>query len=63
MKAGQLEGLYGAFGRALSEVGEHRATLFLARFALLASAEIDDAERVRVIIEHALAAGRWDPMQ
>ena len=48
-----LDSLYGEFCRALSDVGEAQAPLLLARFALLAIAEIDDVERVQRILSSA----------
>jgi hypothetical protein len=48
-----LDSLYGEFCRALSDVGEAQAPLLLARFALLAIAEIDDVERVQRILTSA----------
>jgi hypothetical protein len=48
-----LDNLYGEFCRALSDVGEAQAPLLLARFALLAIAEIDDVERVQRILTSA----------
>jgi hypothetical protein len=53
----ELESLYGELCRALSEVGEAGAALFLARFALLAIDEIDNAGRVRVLLMSAMK--RW----
>jgi hypothetical protein len=48
-----LDSLYGEFCRALSDVGEAHAPLLLARFALLAIAEIGDVERVQRILTSA----------
>jgi len=48
-----LDSLYGEFCRALSDVGEAQAPLLLARFALLAIAEIGDVERVQRILTSA----------
>jgi hypothetical protein len=57
----QLDSLYGELCRTLSEVGEARAPLFLARFALLAIGEIDDVERVRALLAHSqLNEAHWN---
>ena len=48
-----VDSLYGEFCRALSDVGEAQAPLLLARFALLAIAEIGDVERVQRILTSA----------
>jgi hypothetical protein len=50
-----LDSLYGEFCRALSDVGEAHAPALLARFALLAMAEIGDVERVQRILASARA--------
>lgn len=54
----ELDGIYGELCRALSEVGEAGASLFLARFALLTIGEIDDVGRVRALL--VSARGRTD---
>jgi hypothetical protein len=53
MDESDLDSLYGEFCRALSDVGEAQAPLLLARFALLAIAEIGDVERVQRILTSA----------
>jgi hypothetical protein len=50
----ELESIYGELCLALSQVGEAGAALFLARFALLAIDEIDNAGRVRVLMMSAV---------
>jgi hypothetical protein len=50
----ELDSLYGELCRALSQVGEAGAALFLARFALLAIDEIDNAGRVRELLASAV---------
>ena len=45
--------MYGEFCRKLSAVGEAQAAPYLARFALLAFHAIDDANRIRTLIEAA----------
>lgn len=54
MTESELDGLYGELCRALSQVGEAGAALFLARFALLAIDEIDNAGRVRELLTSAV---------
>jgi hypothetical protein len=54
MTEAELDSLYGELCLALSQVGEAGAALFLARFALLAIDEIDNAERVRVLLMSAV---------
>lgn len=49
----ELDSLYGELCRALTGAGERRAHLLLARFALLAMAEIDDAARIRDLLAAA----------
>lgn len=56
MTESELDSLYGELSRALSEVGEAAAPLFLARFALLAIGEIDDVGRVRALLTSAQRA-------
>jgi hypothetical protein len=53
MTESDLDGLYGELCRVLTEVGETRALLLLARFALLAIGEIDDVERARALLVSA----------
>lgn len=61
MNQTELDTLYTELCRALTEVGEPRATLLLARFALLAIGEIGDIETVRALLVRARAAARNDP--
>jgi hypothetical protein len=56
----ELDALYGELCRAVTEVGETKAALLLARFALLAIGEIDDPAVVRGLLERARAAARND---
>jgi hypothetical protein len=49
----ELDSIYGELCRAISQVGEANAPLLLARFALLAIAEIGDVERVQRILTSA----------
>ena len=49
----EIDSLYRELCCAISEVGEARAPLLLARFALLAIGEIGDVERVRWILASA----------
>jgi hypothetical protein len=60
MTDAELEALYGELCRAVTEVGETKAALLLARFALLAIGEIDDPAVVRGLLERARAAARND---
>ena len=53
MNEQELDEVYGEFCRKLSAVGEAQATPYLARFALLAFQAIDDANRIRALIEAA----------
>lgn len=46
----ELDTLYGELCRSLTEVGEARAPLLLARFALLAIGAIDDPPRIRALL-------------
>jgi hypothetical protein len=50
----ELDSIYGELCRALTQVGEASASLFLARFALLAIGEIGDAGRARALLTNAL---------
>jgi hypothetical protein len=61
MNQTELDTIYTELCRALTEIGEDRATLLLARFALLAMGEIDDIETVRALLVRAKAAARNDP--
>lgn len=61
MNQTELDTIYTELCRALTEMGEPRATLLLARFALLAIGEINDAETVRALLVRARAAARNDP--
>ena len=56
MTDSELDDVYTALCEALSATGEAGAMALLARFALLAMVEIDDAARIRPVIE--AAAGR-----
>lgn len=49
----ELDSLYGELCRSLTEVGEARAPLLLARFALLAMGAIDDPPRIRTLLAAA----------
>jgi len=60
MTESDLDSRYGEVCRAVSEVGEARAPLFLARFALLAIGHIDDPERVRALLASARDLGAVD---
>ena len=53
MNEQELDDVYGEFCRKLSAIGEAQATPYLARFALLAFHAIDDANRIRTLIEAA----------
>jgi len=59
MTDSELDDVYTALCESLSAAGEPGATALLARFALLAMVEIDDAARIRPLIE--AAAGRAPP--
>jgi hypothetical protein len=61
MNQTELDTIYTELCRALTEIGEDRATLLLARFALLAIGEIGDIETVRALLVRAHAAARNDP--
>lgn len=60
MTDAELDAIYGELCRAVTEAGASNAPLLLARFALLAIAEIDDPEIVRGLLARALAASRHD---
>lgn len=53
MKDDELDSIYGELCRAVTEVGEARAALLLARFALLAIGEIGDYARLRSLLASA----------
>jgi hypothetical protein len=53
MTDSELDSIYGELANALTEIGESRAPLLLARFALLAIGEIDDRERIRALLKSA----------
>jgi hypothetical protein len=53
MTENDLDSLYSELCSTLSEVGEARAMLLLARFALLAIEQIGDPERVRALLASA----------
>jgi hypothetical protein len=57
----QIDSLYGELCLTLTKVGEAGASLFLARFALLAIGAIDDAERVRELLAQShLNEAHWN---
>ena len=49
----ELDALYGELCRSLTQAGESRALLLLARFALLAISAIDDPVRIRALLAAA----------
>ena len=49
----ELDTLYGELCRSLTQVGEARAPLVLARFALLAIGAINDPSRIRALLAAA----------
>lgn len=49
----ELDTVYTQFCRQMTALGEAQATLFMARFALLAMNRIGDAASVRQLIEQA----------
>ena len=49
----ELDAVYTALCQAMTQLGEARSPLFLARFALLAVERIGDAEAVAALIEAA----------
>jgi hypothetical protein len=51
-----LDEVYTRACYTMTEVGEAKAVLYLARFALLLMKEVGDAERVRTAIEAARAS-------
>ncbi|MBK4737782.1 hypothetical protein [Noviherbaspirillum pedocola] len=54
----QLDAAYTDFCRELDRVGERGAMAALSRFALLAMLEIDDPERIGVLMRKAVEAAR-----
>ena len=53
MNASDLDAAYSHICRTMTALGEKQATLFLARFALLAIDRLGDGEVVRELIEAA----------
>jgi hypothetical protein len=53
MTADELDALYTELCRTMTALGEPQAALYLARFALLAIVEIDDAAALRRMIRDA----------
>jgi hypothetical protein len=53
----ELDAVYTELCQTLGEAGEEAALKVLGRFALLAMIEIDDAERLKVLIARAATAG------
>ncbi len=53
MTADELDAVYTQLCRKMAELGERRQALYLARFALLAMVEIDDATALPRIIDAA----------
>jgi hypothetical protein len=53
MTEGELDSLYTQLCRTMTDLGEARSSLFLARFALLAIHEIDDAAAAQRLIAEA----------
>jgi hypothetical protein len=53
MTDAELDQLYTRMCRTMTDLGEPRAPLFLARFALLAMSRIGDAQVVRELIDAA----------
>jgi Protein of unknown function (DUF2783) len=51
----ELDEVYTRACHAMTELGEAREPLFLARLALLLMKEVGDAERIRLAIEKARA--------
>jgi hypothetical protein len=49
----ELDLLYTHLCRTMTDLGEHNASLFLARFALLAMERLGDAGAVRELIDAA----------
>jgi hypothetical protein len=55
MTADDLDTIYGEIARAITSAGDGAAPLFLARLALLALCELDDADRALALIRAAQA--------
>lgn len=53
MTEGELDTLYTQFCKIVTDLGEARSPLFLARFALLAMIEIDDVTALQKLIADA----------
>jgi hypothetical protein len=53
MNASDLDAAYSHICRTMTDLGERHATLFLARFALLAIDRLDDGQVVRELVEAA----------
>jgi hypothetical protein len=56
----ELDSVYGDLCRALTRAGEARAPLLLARFALLAIGEINEAATVRALLASAASGTASD---
>ncbi len=56
MTASELDAVYTRLCQAMTTLGEPAATLFLARFALLAITHIDDSSAVTRLIDDAAEA-------
>ncbi len=56
MTDGELDAIYTRLCQVMTTLGEPAATLFLARFALLAIAHIDDSQAARRLIDDAAEA-------
>jgi hypothetical protein len=64
MTESELDSLYTQLCRTMTDIGEARAPLFLARFALLAINEIDDAAAAqRLIADANEGVGSSEPSQ
>jgi hypothetical protein len=53
MTESELDGVYTQLCKTMTDLGEARSSLFLARFALLAITEIDDMAAVQRLIAEA----------
>lgn len=53
MTADDLDTIYGEIARAITSTGDAAAPLFLARLALLALCELDDADKALALIRSA----------
>ncbi|QCP53065.1 hypothetical protein FAZ95_28655 [Trinickia violacea] len=53
MNASELDAVYTALCKTMTRIGEPDATLFLARFALLAIDALDDAHKAMSLIDAA----------